>query len=112
MLSILAFLTSFSFLCFDSTDPTTRLLVGAAYVIVAALIIWCIWYAWESQGHEPLWWKSAFEKLESSESPSDHTEDGDEQHFVDGEASPGRSWRWITMLRAKRAFVDSARTTV
>ncbi|KAF4583408.1 hypothetical protein AB1N83_008525 [Pleurotus pulmonarius] len=62
MWAMLVFVGSFSFLCFDSTNLVTRLLVGPVCVVIAALIIWCIWYAWESSEHEP-WWKPAPEKL-------------------------------------------------
>ncbi|KAG9221645.1 hypothetical protein CCMSSC00406_0005558 [Pleurotus cornucopiae] len=81
MWAMLAFVGSFSFLCFDSTSLVTRLLVGAV-------------------GHEP-WWKSAFEKLVASVpqeqimSTSEHAEHGDERHVVDGEASKRGSWRLV-----------------
>ncbi|KAF7426196.1 hypothetical protein PC9H_008563 [Pleurotus ostreatus] len=117
LLMMLAFVGSFSFLCFDSTSLVTRLLVGAVCVVITALIVWCIWYAWESSGHES-WWKSAFEKLVASVpqeqimSTSEHAEHGDERRAVDGEGSKGGSWRLFAMFRAKRDSMDSERTTV
>ncbi|KAJ8693654.1 hypothetical protein PTI98_008633 [Pleurotus ostreatus] len=117
MWAMLAFVGSFSFLCFDSTSLVTRLLVGAVCVVITALIVWCIWYAWESSGHES-WWKSAFEKLVASVpqeqimSTSEHAEHGDERRAVDGEGSKGGSWRLFAMFRAKRDSMDSERTTV
>ncbi|KAL4258997.1 hypothetical protein AB1N83_007696 [Pleurotus pulmonarius] len=117
MWAMLAFVGSFSFLCFDSTNLVTRLLVGAVCVVIAALIIWCIWYAWESSGHEP-WWKPALEKLVPSEpqgqtmSTSEHTEHGDDQHVVEDKTPKRRSWRWATMFRMNRDSMDSEKTTV
>ncbi|KAJ8517952.1 hypothetical protein ONZ45_g4944 [Pleurotus djamor] len=62
MWAMLAFLSAFAFLCFDSTDLATRLVVMSVCLPIAILIAWCIWYAWESHGPNA-WWESAFGTL-------------------------------------------------
>jgi hypothetical protein len=41
-----AFMASFLALVFNHTDKVTRFTVGVAFILVAALIIWCACDAW------------------------------------------------------------------
>ncbi|GLB42358.1 putative expressed protein [Lyophyllum shimeji] len=47
MWAMVCFLAAFLFVCFDGSDIYTRLLVGATWVAIAALILCCIWMGWE-----------------------------------------------------------------
>ncbi|KAJ7185538.1 hypothetical protein C8R46DRAFT_1060923 [Mycena filopes] len=46
--SMVSFLAAFLFMCFQDTTLTTRSLVGVLWAAVAALILWCVFMAWES----------------------------------------------------------------
>ena len=41
--------------CFSISNSATRFCVTIMSVLVAALIIWCIWTAWESTEGEDVW---------------------------------------------------------
>jgi hypothetical protein len=41
--------------CFRISNLATRISVAIASALVAALIIWCIWTAWESTESEDVW---------------------------------------------------------
>ena len=55
---MVSFLAAFSFLCFQNSNLTTRLLVGIAWVSITVLITWCILTAWEKR--EESQWRSLF----------------------------------------------------
>jgi hypothetical protein len=46
MWAITAFMASFLVLVFNESDKVTRFTVGAAFVVIAALIVWCACDAW------------------------------------------------------------------
>ncbi|KAJ7116037.1 hypothetical protein C8R44DRAFT_880416 [Mycena epipterygia] len=46
--SMVLFLAAFSFMCFENSSLVTRALVAVLWGTVAALILWCIFTAWES----------------------------------------------------------------
>ncbi|KAJ6595613.1 hypothetical protein DFH09DRAFT_1357542 [Mycena vulgaris] len=46
--SMISFLAAFSFMCFERSSVVTRTLIAVLWTAVAALILWCIFTAWES----------------------------------------------------------------
>lgn len=47
---MLSFLSSCSFLCFWTSNTTTRATIGSTWTLVAVLVAWCLLTAWESRG--------------------------------------------------------------
>ena len=49
-LSLVAFLAAFAWHCISSTNTVVRAVVGVAWVIFAALVVWCVWirHEWEA----------------------------------------------------------------
>ena len=45
---MVAFLLAFLLLCFQHTSAQTWLPVAGGWVVIALLIVWCIWTSWES----------------------------------------------------------------
>ncbi|KAJ8473668.1 hypothetical protein ONZ45_g16209 [Pleurotus djamor] len=134
MWAMLAFLSAFSFLCFDSTDLATRLVVMSVCLPIAILIVWCIWYTWESHGPNA-WWESVFGALggwmgfvverckmsvrgTSGTRPEESHDLGQPLQQVQAESgqvvaqSPRKVLRWAAFFGLKRRSIDSDKTTV
>jgi hypothetical protein len=55
---IVIFFIALLLLCFTISNTSTRGFVTIMSTLVAALIMWCIWTAWESTGDHDVWRKS------------------------------------------------------
>ncbi|KAJ7461632.1 hypothetical protein FB451DRAFT_1268731 [Mycena latifolia] len=106
--SMVSFLAAFSFMCFQNTNTMTRALVAVLLAAVAALILWCIFTAWESSDWD--WLRSLL--------CWDHATEEDEQQgdVVDTEAKsttsepkPRKRWVWPSITLRKESY-NSERT--
>ncbi|KAH6917962.1 hypothetical protein BKA70DRAFT_1554131 [Coprinopsis sp. MPI-PUGE-AT-0042] len=43
---MVSFLAAFAWNCFDATNIATRTVVGTAWIVLAALVVWCVWMGW------------------------------------------------------------------
>jgi len=106
--SMLLFFVAFSFMCFQESSLVTRILVAVLWIVVAALILWCILTLWE--GSDWGWLKDFF-----------NTENRCEEEEVNVDADPATPsfkpigkprWQlqWPSMLR--KTSNDSDQTVV
>jgi len=105
---MVCFLAAFLFIGFDGSDIYTRLLVGATWVAIAALILCCIWMAWEPfperEGEAPEPESKVKEKASIKETPG-------EQLAVAKPKPPRIAWGWRALV-FRRDSDESDRTVV
>ncbi|KAJ7485410.1 hypothetical protein FB451DRAFT_1229644 [Mycena latifolia] len=106
--SMVSFLAAFSFMCFQNTNTMTRTLVAVLWAAVAALILWCIFIAWESTDWDwlrsLLCWGHAAEEDEQQ----DDTVDAEAKSTA-SEPKP-RKRRWVWPITLRKESYDSERT--
>ncbi|KAJ6595731.1 hypothetical protein DFH09DRAFT_973865 [Mycena vulgaris] len=104
--SMVSFLAAFSFMCFENSDLVTRTLVGVLWAAVAALILWCIFTAWESWD----WLRGFMCWGNTTEDDGEQSDAAEEAKSTTSESKPRkRRWGWpITGLR--KGSYDSERT--
>jgi len=112
--SMVSFLAAFSFMCFEDSNLITRTLVAILWGAVAALILWCIFTAWESGDWDwlrRLWCfvGAAEGEGESEEQDADAAEKPAE---ADSEYKPRkRRWAvWPSINPLRKGSVDSDKT--
>lgn len=123
---MVSFLAAFSFMCFENSNFVTRTLVAILWAAVAALILWCIFTAWESGDWEWFWGGLSCWRPASADADADADEgDGDaaaqdkaENEGVKSDAGseykpPKRRWTLQSIAQAlRKGSVDSQRTYV
>jgi hypothetical protein len=99
---MVSFLSAFLFVCFESSDLITRMLVAVLWAAIAVLILWCVVNAWESNDwawlRSVLWWPNAAERGQDAAEETKSTASASE--------SKPRKRRWALF---KRHF-DTKRT--
>lgn len=122
MWSMVSFLASFLFLCFQDSDTVTRAVIGSLSGVVAVLIAWCIVTSWEEQPGSDA---QEHEKLLSFERDNDSEERSKNFTFEVVTPEPSEeprssalglrlplSFTWPTFLPRRRQSYDSNRTAV
>ncbi|KAJ7138528.1 hypothetical protein C8R43DRAFT_928893 [Mycena crocata] len=118
--SMVSFLAAFSFMCFENSSLITRTLVGVLWAAVAALILWCIFSAWESWEDGTWVWLSG---LFSSANADGEEADGqsvaaeNEAKSTGSETKKNRKRRWTLQWPSlsfplRKGSYDSDRTAV
>ncbi|KAJ7185537.1 hypothetical protein C8R46DRAFT_1060915 [Mycena filopes] len=125
--SMVSFLAAFSFMCFEDSTLTTRSLVGVLWAIVAALILWCVFTAWESSDWD--WaralfcWPSSIKEClwpasasSSSDGDAEGVQDEAKSAVSQHESTPARPrrrlrWAWPSVsISLRKGSYDSERT--
>ncbi|KAJ7485389.1 hypothetical protein FB451DRAFT_1127570 [Mycena latifolia] len=112
--SMVSFLAAFSFMCFENSNLITRTLVGVIWAAVAALILWCIFSAWESGNWDKLRSLLCWGNTSTAEEQDDSDMVKEE---VKSTAQKSRLWErwwaWLSMvLRERPGVYDSERTVM
>ncbi|KAJ7512644.1 hypothetical protein B0H11DRAFT_1946655 [Mycena galericulata] len=115
--SMVSFLAAFSFMCFEDADLITRTLVAIVWAAVAALILWCVFTAWESGDWDflrRLWCFGSWGAAAAEGEEEQQGEAGDEpepKSAVESEPSKPRRrlWAWPSITLRKGSW-DSERT--
>ncbi|KAF8066991.1 hypothetical protein FPV67DRAFT_1450101 [Lyophyllum atratum] len=88
-----SFLVAFMLMCFQISTTLTRSIVGLVIGLVCALIIWCVWMAWEeTEFRLRHWFKTT---IRQNDTDSEH-------HAVLGWSRRLRSWPENMLARARR----------
>ncbi|KAJ6595706.1 hypothetical protein DFH09DRAFT_145401 [Mycena vulgaris] len=99
--SMVSFLAAFSFMCFDNSSLITRTLVAILWAAVAALILCCIFTAWESGDWD---WLRGFLRM-------GHAADAaEEEANSPTKSEPQRRRAWLSFTLRNRSFSSSERT--
>ncbi|KAJ7126106.1 hypothetical protein C8R44DRAFT_874479 [Mycena epipterygia] len=107
--SMVSFLAAFSFMCFENSSLVTRTLVAVLWGTVAALILWCVFTAWESSDWDwlrRLWPCGAAVGEEEEEAEADAVEE--EKKSI--ASSKPRKRRWWPSITLRKGSYDSQRT--
>ncbi|KAJ7269955.1 hypothetical protein C8J57DRAFT_1227621 [Mycena rebaudengoi] len=76
--SMVSFLAAFLFMCFQRSDFVTRMLVAMIWVAISALILWCIYNAWEnSESRDWDWLRRLLRGGVSAEEADDGSEEAE-----------------------------------
>ncbi|KAJ7640899.1 hypothetical protein DFH06DRAFT_1477813 [Mycena polygramma] len=118
--SMLSFLAAFSFMCFEQSNLVTRALVAVLWAAVAALILWCVFTAWESGDWDWLRSLFSFSCFSCQWRAADAVEDDPVQHETKSASAAGseskprkRRWAWpIISLPLRKESYDSDRTVM
>jgi hypothetical protein len=110
-----SFLAAFLFLCFEHSNLITRTLVAVLWAVVAALILWCVFAAWESDEWHWLrscllscWWPAC--TAEMAEDNQHAAQDGTESVVPSESKKPWKSlWSWL-VITLRKGSNESART--
>ncbi|KAJ7664315.1 hypothetical protein B0H17DRAFT_1336738 [Mycena rosella] len=107
--SMVSFLAAFSFMCFANSSTVTRTLVSALWLAVAALILWCMFAAWESSDWD--WLRNMTSCFSST---AEHEEQGDvaddEVKSTASESKQPQKRRWWSSIALRQSSCDSDRT--
>ncbi|KAJ6452222.1 hypothetical protein C8R45DRAFT_1113096 [Mycena sanguinolenta] len=110
---MLSFFIAFSSMCFQKTSLPTRTLVAAIWAIVAVLILWCVFYSWESFWE---WLHDVVSCLRSSpeEETQDETNMTQQDEARSGVRSESKKWRWVVSwpIITIRKMYDSKRSSI
>ncbi|KAF9467789.1 hypothetical protein BDZ94DRAFT_1247715 [Collybia nuda] len=103
MWGMVSFLAAFMFMCFQNSSISARLLVGIIWALIAVLIAWCIWTAWERRPQEfdPV----SVPEIEEVEGPSSKDVDHSTQ-------PPKKRWSWPGLIFRRSESCDSDVTVV
>ncbi|KAJ6473541.1 hypothetical protein C8R47DRAFT_1053619 [Mycena vitilis] len=116
--SMLSFLAAFSFMCFEQSNLVTRTLVGVLWAAVAALILWCVFTAWESGDWDWLRSLFSFSCFPCPWRATGVVEEDPVQHETKSAAGSEpkprkRRWAWpILSLPLRKESYDSDRTVM
>ncbi|KAJ7444796.1 hypothetical protein B0H11DRAFT_437351 [Mycena galericulata] len=118
--SMVSFFAAFSLMCFEDADRVTRTLVAIVWAAVVALILWCVFTAWESGDWDflrRLWYFGSGRAAAAEDKEEQQGEAGDEAEPESAGESEQckprrRRWAWpsITLRKgssdSKRAVTD------
>jgi hypothetical protein len=111
---MVSFLAAFSFMCFEHSSLVTRTLVAILWAAVAALILWCVFTAWESGDWDWLpslsscWRPACIANV--AEDDQDATQDETKSVVASESKKPWKSlWTW-PVITLRKASYDSERT--
>ncbi|KAJ7927518.1 hypothetical protein B0H13DRAFT_1970716 [Mycena leptocephala] len=112
--SMVSFLAAFSFMCFEHSSLVTRTLVAILWAAVAALILWCVFTAWESGDWDWLpslsscWRPACIANV--AEDDQDVAQDETKSVVASESKKPWKSlWTW-PVITLRKASYDSERT--
>ncbi|KAF7344557.1 hypothetical protein MSAN_01937600 [Mycena sanguinolenta] len=113
--SMVSFLAAFSFMCFQNSNLLTRTLVAVVWTAVAALILWCVFHAWEGSGWD--WLPDFFSCLrcppvEEEDPEVAATQQDETKSAVTSELKPKKR-RWVPswpIITLRKESYDSDRT--
>ncbi|KAJ6588820.1 hypothetical protein B0H19DRAFT_220413 [Mycena capillaripes] len=118
--SMVSFLAAFSFMCFLRSSLVTRTLVAVLWAAVAALILWCVFTAWDSGDWDWLrgllsCWRPAADGAEEEDQGDASAAAQDEAKSAAGSESGSkprkRRWVWPSIAQAlRKGSYDSERT--
>ena len=117
---MVSFLAAFSFMCFENSSLITRALVAVVWAAVAALILWCVFTAWESDDWDWLRGLFSWRPFPNNDAAVDADADGDGDaevksalsHSESKKSKPTRKRRWwpSMSINLRKGSVDSERT--
>ncbi|KAH6917967.1 hypothetical protein BKA70DRAFT_1415993 [Coprinopsis sp. MPI-PUGE-AT-0042] len=119
---MVSFLAAFAWHCFDLTNAATRTVMGAAWVVFAALVIWCVWMGWVHHDMEadeiPVGEPTPLANVPPGDKENAEGPDGDDEKYVAAPSRPQsrqkQRWNWKTLAfwHLRQTTVDSEQTQV
>ncbi|KAJ7741403.1 hypothetical protein DFH07DRAFT_964959 [Mycena maculata] len=108
--SMVSFLAAFTFMCFEDSDLLTRTLVAVLWAAVAALILWCVFSAWESGDWDWLRRLWVFRAADEGEEEQAAVAEEEVKSTASVDSKPRkRRWVWPSITLRKASY-DSERT--
>ncbi|KAH6917978.1 hypothetical protein BKA70DRAFT_1554146 [Coprinopsis sp. MPI-PUGE-AT-0042] len=112
LFGMVSFVAAFAWHCFDSTNISTRAIMGPAWAMFAALVVWCVWVGWAHHEMEADVIPAGVPT--PADAPSSDTDKHKRWKWLKNVANLERRWNWnpVAFWNLGRPLADPNETQV